>query len=394
MKLLAWLLLVIVMAIAIPLAIGHGNGYVLLVQPPYRIELSTSLFLLLIVLIFLAAHALLHLTTYTLRLPERVRNYKQEKRKKEASEALMTALNALVEGRYNKAEKEAAQAIGLGAQPLLSSLAAARAAHRLKKFDLRDYYLAEAERLAPESEVARLLAQAEMLLDQRRYQDVLTVLGHLEKRDARHVPAMQLELKARRSLADWEGTLTLIGRLERRGGIDPVPAQQWKLQAYLELLKRSARDASLLRVYWNKVPENDQLDPRIALTAAHQFVAAGDGDAATTIVEKSLTRQWDGALAEFYGECVGRDPSRQFKQAESWLREHHDDAGLLLSLGRLCARQELWGKAQNYFEASLSIRVTSTAHYELARILEKLGHPLAAAEHYRSSLECKRVECR
>lgn len=394
MKLLVWLLLVAGMAVAVPLMIGHGNGYVLLVQPPYRIEVSTSLFLLLAVLLFLSMHGLLRLIAYTLRLPENVQAFKHERREKEAGAALLESLAALAEGRYSKAEKAAASAIDLGADALVSTLTAARAAHKMRNFERRDFYLAEAERLAPEHEVPRLLCQAELLLDQRRFSDALGALRHLEKRDARHLPAMQLELKARRQLSDWDGSLSLITQLEKRGGIEALTAQQWKLQAYLELLGRNAGDAEMLRAYWQKVADADQLNSRIALAAARHFVSAGDSATAAQIVEKSLTKQWDGALAEFYGECAGKDPVKQLEQAEYWLRQHHNDAGLLLSLGRLCMREELWGKAQNYLEASLSVHPGSAAHLELARIMERLDRPEAASLHYRQSLEHKMEECR
>jgi len=393
MKLLVWLLLVAGAAVAVPLVVGHGNGYVLLVQPPYRVELSTSLFLLLALLLFLSMHALLRLISYTLRLPENVRAFKHEKRSRDAFTALSDSLVALAEGRYSKAERSAANALELGADPLISTLTAARAAHKMKNFERRDYYLAEAERLAPDGEVARLLCQAELLLDQRRFGNALGALGQLEKRDARHLPAMQLEVKIRRQLGDWDGVLALITQLEKRGGIELLTAQQWKLQAHLELLDRNDGDAEMLGVYWQKVPDSDQLDSRIALVAARCFVKAGDGATAARIVEKSLTKQWDGALAEFYGECIGNDPVRQLEQAEYWLRQHHNDAGLLLALGKLCAREELWGKAQSYLEASISLQQGSAGHHALAQIMERLDRPAAAAEHYRQSLEYKIAEC-
>lgn len=392
MKLLVWLLLVAGAAVAVPLLIGQGNGYVLLVQPPYRIELSTSLFLLLVVLTFFIVHSLLRLTSYTLQLPDKVRAFKRDRREKEASVALMESLKALAEGRYAKAERAAAQALELGADPLVGTLVGARASHKLKNFERRDYYLAEAERLAPNAATARLLCQAELLLDQRRFSSALDAVGQLEKHDARHLPALQLELKTRRQLGDWEDALSLIAQLEKRGGIEPVIAQQWKLQAYMELLARKTSDPALLQAYWQKLPQNDQLDPRIAYVAARHFNQIGDGAAAARIIEMSLTKQWDGLLVEYYGECDSKEPLKQLEQAEFWLKEHHNDAGLLLSLGKLCIRSELWGKAQSYLEASLSVQENSAAHLALAQIMEKLDRQDEANRHYRLSLERKLEE--
>ena len=78
---------------------------------------------------------------------------------------------------------------------------------------------------------------------------------------------------------------------------------------------------------------------------------------------------------------------RQIERAEKWLEKHPNDAALLLALGRLCARQSLWGKAQSYLEASVAVEPTYTGYYELARLEESTGNGEAARRHYRRSLE-------
>ena len=386
MKPLFWLVLVVGAAIAIPLIIGNGYGYVLLVQPPYRIELSTSFFLLLAVILFLGMHALLRLVSYTLRLPARVLAFKKEKREKEALTALLEGMTAFAEGRYAKAEKSASKALELGADALNSALLAARSAHKLKNYQRRDYYLAQAEELAPKAHGARLLCQAELLLDERQFQRAQVAIEALEKNDSQHLPALQLDVKIRRQLKDWEGVLALIVQLEKRGALESLLIQQWKLEAHLGLLARNEGNVAALKLYWQKLPEKDRLNPSMAIAAARHFVTAGDGTMAARIIEMSLTRQWDTALAEFYGECESHEPVQQLEQAEHWLKDHSKDAGLLLSLGKLCMRGNLWGKAQNYLEAGLSIKESSAAHQALAEIMEKNGNAQAALRHFKQSL--------
>jgi HemY protein len=172
-KFLIWLLFILGGAVALSLVFGSNDGYVLLVQPPYRIEFSLNLLIILLVVGFASLHSTLRLVQYTLHLPESVRKFKQTQRQKEAHTAMLAGLHALVEGRYDKAETAAARALELGEDAGLSALVAARAAHRLKHRAKRDFYLAEAERLAPESAVARLLTHAELLLDGRQYSEAL-----------------------------------------------------------------------------------------------------------------------------------------------------------------------------------------------------------------------------
>jgi HemY protein len=49
----------------------------------------------------------------------------------------------------------------------------------------------------------------------------------------------------------------------------------------------------------------------------------------------------------------------------------------------MCVRQKLWGKAQSYLEASLSVRPSAQAHLLLANMLERRGEQQQAAIHYR-----------
>jgi HemY protein len=59
-----------------------------------------------------------------------------------------------------------------------------------------------------------------------------------------------------------------------------------------------------------------------------------------------------------YAEVPSEKPLAQIERAEDWLREHPDDASLLLALGKLCAAEKLWGKAQSYIEGPRRLRPT------------------------------------
>lgn len=386
MKTLFWILAILALAVALTVAAKHNAGYVLLVYPPYRIELSLNLMITLLLLAFFLGYAMLRLVVNTLRLPERVRIFKRERRQEKARAAMLEGLMAYAEGRHGKAEKLAVAALEMHESPELNALLAARAAHEMKAYDRRDAYLEQAERLAPDAPVARLMTQAELLLDERRLQDALAVLRRLHALSPKLAAALRLELKAQQQAKNWDQVIALVAQLEKRDAIEPVQAEQLKLNAHLENLKRKAFDAVELKAYWQKIPAADRLNSKVALAAAKNFLAMGDGQAALEIIEQSLEKQWDSELVRLYGDCPGKDPLKQLERAENWLKAHPADAALLLSLGKLCTRQELWGKAQSYLEASLSIEPGSEAHLALAERLEKMSSHSEACDHYRQSL--------
>lgn len=387
MRWLIWILLTLALAIGVSMVLGNNEGYVLIVRQPYRLELSLNFLLILIVLMFASLHLMLRLVHYIQRLPASVRTYKEGKRLKDGHAALLTSLHAITEGHYAAAEKSAARALELGEDPALSALIAARASHKMHQKGQRDYYLAEAERLAPHAAVARLLTQAELLLDDRQYMHALEVLHRLEKIEPRHVGAMLLELKVQLRLEQWEKVLSVLQQLERCEGIASWQAREYRQQAYLQILNRYVSDPQGLLAYWKAIPEEDRLSARLAQAGAHSFNAIGNGDQAYEIVAMSLTKQWDTELAGMIGDCASSKATEQLQQAENWLLSHEGDANLLLSLGKLCIRLSLWGKAQSYLEASISVKPTATAHLMLAKMLEGRGETNDAFKHYRLSVQ-------
>lgn len=386
MKALFWILAILAAAVALTLAAKHNAGYVLLVYSPYRIELSLNLFVTLLLAVFATGYGVVRLAVHTLNLPAYVRTFRQERRRDKAREAMDNALLAFYEGRYAKAEKFAGIALESQEAPLANALLAAHAAHELKAYDRRDSYLAQAEEVGPERPEPRLMTQAELFLDQRDFQQALQSLNELQSTTRKNLAALRLELKAQLQAKNWNQVLALVAQLERRDAIDPIQAAQQKISAHQENLKRQRQDLVSLREYWQKIPAADKTNSKIALAAAQGFMIFRECPTAMAILTDSLESQWDSDVIRMYGECLGKDVLKQIERAENWLKQHPQDAALLLTLGRLCAKQELWGKAQSYLEASLSIESDAATHLELAHLLEKIGRVDEACKHYRESM--------
>ena len=131
----------------------------------------------------------------------------------------------------------------------------------------------------------------------------------------------------------------------------------------------------------------EKMDSKLAVAAARAYMALNNCNSAHQIIEHNLPITWDVELIELYAECLGSHVSRQIELAEVWLRAHPNNATLLLTLGKLCAYCEIWGKAENYLEASLSVEPSHKAHLALAQLYEKLGKHEAAITHYNKGLE-------
>ena len=390
MKWLSWLIALSAVAVGLAVLARYNHGYVLITYAPYRVEFSLNFLIVLTIGAFLIFYAVVRIASTTLTLPEKVRAYRLHRARNHARSAMHEALTAYFEGRYSAAEKAAASALTLGEWPALSSVVAARSAHRLRRFEQRDSYLQLADEAGPEAQLLRPITQADLWLREARATDALEALKEVHKVAPKSVAALRLTLKAQNLAKHWEEVLELTEQLERVNGIEPAYADEVRRNAYLGLLNRKAHDPHGLKSVWHAIPSEFRMLRSTALTAAKYFIAQGGTKEAVQIIEAALENQWDSTLIELYGECLSHNVLPQIEKAEAWLKEYPEDAMLLKTLGKLCAKQSLWGKARSYLEASLAVEPTQGTHIALAQLLESLGKRDEALAHYRESLTLDR----
>lgn len=387
MKWLLWLVGLFAAAVAVTM-FAHNPGYVQFVFPPYKMEMSLTLFVLTLLAVFVLAYLLVRMTFVTLNLPEYVRAFREERAASKGRSAMMDALKAYFEGRFAAAEKAAVRAMELGENSGLNPIVAARAAHEQREFDKRDAYLAQAEGKSVGESTMRLMAKAEFLLDQKQPQSALISLKELSDTGMhKHVGALGLELKAQQQARNWDAVLEVMTQMEKRNAIDKVVAVQMRQQAWLEKLGTQATDLPALRALWKAIPADIKRRSKIAAVAAQAFGKLGDCQSAQHLLTESLNAQWDSELVTLFGECYSDNNIAQIEQAERWLNQHTDDAGLMLALGKLCMHQKLWGKAQSYLDASLSLKTSRAAFTALGQLAEKMGKQEHALAYFQKATQ-------
>lgn len=385
MKYLAWILGLFAAAVALPIVLKNP-GYVLLVYPPYRVELSLTLFVVLSLLTFVSGYGLVRLMIGVLRLPAYVRKIRSDRAKTKARKLLDEELSAYFEGRYADSEKTANRAMKLGDGSALHPIIAARSAHELHEFKKRDAYLAAAEGKTSGDTSMRLMTTGKFLLDQHDPQGALGALQELRESGVKnHLGALSLELKAHQQAGNWDEVLGVLSQLEKRAGIDATLASQLRQQAWLGKIRRQ-RDLAGLTACLKNMPADFKRRSKIVATAARALNQHGGGSLAQQLLAESLNGQWDSELVALYGDCISSDVVGQIEQAEKWLAQHSHDAGLLLALGKLCLQQRLWGKAQSYLEASNSIAPSHAAYAALGQLAEKLGKSDEALRCHQSAM--------
>jgi len=104
MKYLAWIIGLFAFAVVLT-TVSHNPAYVLLVYPPYRVEVSFTLFIVLLLLTFVSIYVLVRLIVGVLQLPAYVRKFRIARAQAKIRKLLNEELGAFFEGRFAAAEK-------------------------------------------------------------------------------------------------------------------------------------------------------------------------------------------------------------------------------------------------------------------------------------------------
>lgn len=347
----------LVLASIVMFDINWGN--VTLWVPPVRIDMSLQVALIAVLALFVVLVILARIVIELASIPSRVRRYRMRRLQDQRLQRLAGMMVDFFEGRFARVVKAArgmrddraliqeAPSALVAAQAL-----AATAAHRMRDAALRHTLLIElrgggaADRTS-DPRLAGLL-EAEFAVDDYRGHQALTALAPLTEGDRRQLHTLRLALRANRQQGRWDEVLRIGRLLENRKAISRVVATEYK---------REVADA---------------------------WIAQGRHAQAIELIESALKREWDSGLAMLYGRCKGNS-REQLQRLETWLQQQPRDAELNWSLGRICQRQALWGKARMHLEASLRFKPMAQTHVALAEIAESLSEKETAASHWKAA---------
>lgn len=374
---------VIVVAALVGLAISRHAGYVLIAYDSFRYESSLwaalGLLVALVVLVWLIRGLVRLLTTSG----GVVNPWSRRNRSRRVQVAIEQGQMDLAEGRWASAQRHLHRAAEAERQPLLYYLGAARAANEQGRYEESDNLLERALERQPHAELAIALNHAQLQLDRGDSEGALTTLQAMQERHPHNPQVLRQLQRLYRQRGEWSELIRLMPELRK----DKVlPAQElaelekraWgenlSLAAYRGVEGESApAGLPALEKAWQQLTSAQRQEPALILAYAEQLRRHGADVQAEEVLRAAMKRDYNAHLARLYGLVRGSDPGKQLQTAEGWLKNHPDDPGLLLTLGRLCLQSSLWGKARDYLEASLRLQRNPEACAELARLLGQLG---------------------
>ncbi|MGL4996581.1 MAG: heme biosynthesis HemY N-terminal domain-containing protein, partial [Deefgea sp.] len=135
MKFLIWFIGLFALAVGLTLFAEFNSGYALIFLPPWRIEISLNIFIVLLLTSVIALYLGLRMFAELSGLPERVRLYRARQQERASVQLEREARIAFYEGRYQRAERLASEAFAAALYAddafAANGLLGARAAHAM-----------------------------------------------------------------------------------------------------------------------------------------------------------------------------------------------------------------------------------------------------------------------
>jgi HemY protein len=306
-------------------------------------------------------------------------------REKRSLVQLEKGLLALTEGDWQTAERALERSASAHGRTTARYLAAAEAAGGQDAPDRAEYYLEQADTRNRKQKFIVELTRAKIMVSSGQFEEARPILEDLQSRRKKHPQVLEMLARCYTELGEWEPLVGLLPVMLKTRMLDTEKAAELKRQAAVTELHRS-RDAESLQSDWRGLPKALQQDAVVVRTFAERAVELDAPELNEEVIRAALKRRWDSSLLPPYGVAGADDASRRLRQCEKWLKDHPDDSALHLALGRICAREELWGKAREHLVRSLELEPTVAGYDSLGQLLERKGELEVAMACFRNAL--------
>ncbi|MBS3803864.1 MAG: heme biosynthesis protein HemY [Oleiphilaceae bacterium] len=377
-RLLIIILIALLIGVGLSLGMQYDLGYVRISLGHYLLETNFWVGLGAIIVLVMAIVLVIGLVRRFASSTSVMSGWLARGRERRARRRTTRGLLALAEGNWPHARRQLEASADKADTPLINYLAAAQAAFECGDHDAVDELLRKAYESTPGSDMAVGITQAQLQLAGNRLEQALATLVRLRKKAPQHPFVLKLLKTVYVKLEDWRELSRLLPELRKRDLLDPKEFDELERTTWRKLLERAADECRRqsaggqtlepLTKLWDELPPRLRKDEEIVRVYAHLLADLGDETQAEALVRKVLPGLWSDELINLYGRLKSDKPAEQLLAAERWLKESPNNPELLLALGRLSLRNELWGKAREYFETSLKLRRSREALAELSRL--------------------------
>lgn len=386
MKYLFSFFLIIFVAVSASILAQQDPGYVLIGRGLYTVEMSLSFFIIALFISCLVGYFLIRFIARTWAAPKQLKQWRHFVHTKKSRKSALLGLINLSQGQWKKAERLLTQSIKDSDMPLLNYLSAAKAAQKQDAPARRDHYLALAHKSMPEADFSVKLTQAELQFAYGQNEQALATLVNLHNLQPKHSHVMVLLSQIYEKLNSWCDLKNLLPKLRKHHVFPEKNLLELELKTYIALFNNESSSAEELQQLWQSMPRDLKKNVSLVEIYCNRLIRYEKHNEAEAILRNVLRKEWQPTLIKLYGLVKSSQLEKQLTFAESLSKNHGNHPLLLLTLGRLCMYNDLWGKARAYLEASIGNKEMAETYKELGLLMEYLNEKTLAMEYFKKGL--------
>ncbi|WP_321325237.1 heme biosynthesis HemY N-terminal domain-containing protein [Thiomicrorhabdus sp.] len=385
MRLIIVLAILFLFATSLATLLLNDNGQVSMVWQDYVIETSVSFLIAAVLISFIVAYGVIRLIINIWHFPVIWRRHRKMRQYSKAETAMAKGMIALEYGDWHKAEKQLIKSAKNSEAGLVHYLSAAKMAHNQKAYSRRDQYLAQARDLYTEEYVTIGLVEARLLSDDKP-EMALAILQALHEQQPKNPTILAEYAMGLRKLGFWKTLSEILPDIKKTRALGT--AEYFELeQSYWAGKLASASDQEELDSIWKSLTTKQQYDPALLAEYVEQRIGWGQEVTLQALLEKAIKKHWNDRLIYQYGRLTLGPAFERLKVAEKWRTTiGEENPVLLLTLGRLACKSQLWGMGQSYLKQSLKLRPEVETFHALAQCYEAEGKDNQAALIYKEAI--------
>ncbi len=386
-------IIIIVAALLAGLVLGPeisaNKGYILLSVDGYTTYETTIINALFIALVF---YFLLLFVEWLLRrilsMSAVTRNWFGQRKTRKAQKNSTLGMLALLEGNNKQAQKLLEKSASRSESPVLTYIAAAKAAHYQGKYDLRDAHFKQAYDSHKDSQLAVGLARAELQLEAQQYEGALATLQDLDKKFPKSRRISELYLSLYPALQQWQNYIDLLNRKRNILALSGEEQATMLLDAYQHLFKEmAAQDGEKLQEFWEKKSPRwmrKEQDYQEALLDAH--IAADNHQLAEQFLLDKLNKKFSPVWLVYLEKMQFSDAAALISLLDKQLGKASEKGPIHQALAHLQLKENNTEAAIEHLKESVKTQPTIADLALLADLLHKEEREAEANQYYRQGL--------
>ena len=379
MKLFIRLIIIFLLALAVAGFSKFNTGGVVIDLFQYQIQLSLNLLLVIWLISFIILYYVLRLVINLHRLPNKLLRARTRRGLILSRKNLNLAGLYYFEGRFRNCYDNAIRSIKYELNQnnkFLAYMLAFRSASMMKDRIKETKISAEIEQFSePKWQLAKCMIIAENLYNEQQFGQCIDNLQAALQIDAKHIPARRMLLKVYLYLANYQQAYEVLTWLLKNDSLREYKASRYSARVFSGLFAEINDVAELTKIYQklNRDDRSSFLFGKLyfgALLRIKEYRLAIDflSDHSKDDNLQLIYRDAILALANKIDNV--EDAGKLLVLAEKCLIANRNSSEILLALGILSYRKQLWGKAKSYLESSLSISKTLDGYVYLAFVAE------------------------